>query len=47
MTNKQLLDMEHAKQKHLNDMNDLEMEEETILQKEVPKLENDISTLKN
>lgn len=47
LINKQMLDIEHAKQKYLGDMNDLEVEEESILQKEVPKLENDISTLKN
>ena len=47
LMNKHVLDFEHVKQKHLTDMKDLEDEDDTILQKEIPKMQNDISVLEN
>tara|TARA_B110000285_G_C15106973_1_gene608610 strand:- start:725 stop:892 length:168 start_codon:yes stop_codon:yes gene_type:complete len=43
----QMMTKEHLKNKHLADMNDLQEEEDTIMQKEIPALQQDSNVLQN
>ena len=41
------VNMEHLKSKHLTDMQDISLEEETIVEKEMPALQADTHVLQN
>ena len=42
-----MMTKEHLKNKHMADMNDLQEEEDTIMQKEIPALQQDSNVLQN